>query len=113
MTPNFTHRDQNKFESIVSSYEIFALSLVDGYDMCRHEYANDISCRQTVEDNIMNPVMAEMRERITNADNILLGLLIPLKQGFHGNFPQTCFWYWGYPRNSPELDVDFADYKLA
>ena len=103
---DFTYRDLSKYERCVAAYEDLVESLIDGYEMCVSEYTNDLSCRQQLEDARSDPVVREMWQRVEVADRRLREILRPTKCCIHGFYPRKCFWYWGYPPNSPELESD-------
>lgn len=107
---DFTRRGLTDAEATVVKYEAFVATLSDGtgYGMCQAEYANDISCRQRLEDARTDPEVARLWARVEAADAQLKLLLLPTKRCIHGNAPQSCFWFWGYPANSPELERDLV-----
>ena len=103
---NFTHRELSKHERWVIAYEELVESLTDGFDMSIYEYTNDMSCRQRLEDERTEPGVQELWQRVELADTRLQEILRPTKCCIHGSYPPECFWYWGYPPNSPELESD-------
>lgn len=103
---DFQRRALTDMERWVSDYEYFVRDLKGGYDSCCAEYANDLAPRQLIEENRDHPGLADLRPRIHAADSSLRQLLIPTRTCFHGDYPATSFWYWGYPPNSPELERD-------
>ncbi len=103
---DFIRREVSKHERFVIAYEGLVSSLTDGYDMSIYEYANDISCRQRLEDERSEPGARELWQRVELADSRLREILRPTKCCIHGSYPPECFWYWGYPPNSPELEAD-------
>lgn len=103
---NFTFRELTRFEDSVVAYEGFVQQLGDGYAMCIYEYTNDLSCRQQLEDARLEAAVQELWSRVEAADSRLRQILRPTKRCIHGSHPQECFWYWGYPPDSPELETD-------
>lgn len=95
----FSHRAQSQEERWVAMYEDLIASLPAGYDMSVDEYANDISCRQRLDDDRTEPGVEELWQRVEIADSRLREILEPTKRCIHGSYPPTCFWYWGYPPN--------------
>ena len=106
---NFTNRALTQEESWVASYESFVADLVQGYDMSIYEYTNDLSCRQILEEKRDDPLVADQWNRIQASDNLLKSILLPTNQCIHGSYPKDCFWFWGYPPNSPELETDLRE----
>jgi len=51
----FTHRTPNDAERLVSDYETFVIDLATGYGMSVYEYANDLFCRQSIEESKTSP----------------------------------------------------------
>jgi len=107
--PEFQRRALTNFERWVSEYESLVSTLKDGYDLCSAEYANDLAPRQFIEENRDHPEIAALRPRVDAADSLLKQLLVPTKSCFHGDYPETWFWFWGYPSNSPELERDLRN----
>jgi hypothetical protein len=103
---DFTYRQLTEEEKWISAYEAFVKDLSEGYDMSIYEYSNDISCRQRIEESRMKQPVADQWKRVQSADAALKKILIQTKRCIHGDYPKTCFWYWGYPPNSPELGKD-------
>jgi hypothetical protein len=106
--PDFERRALTEMERWVSDYESFVLDLNDGYDLCSAEYANDLAPRHFIEQNRGHPDIVGLRARIDAADSQLRQLLTPTKICFHGEYPATWFWYWGFPKNSPDLERDLV-----
>ena len=104
--PNYVARDQSDVESWVSYYEWFVDSVRDGYDMCIHEYTNDLSCRDELERRRDSPDVKTVWPRVLAADAVFRELLTPTKRSIHGDAPPDHFWFWGYPDGSPELQAD-------
>ena len=102
----FIHRELTKYERWVAGYEQLVELVADGYDMCVYEYTNDMSCRQHLEDARAEPEVQELWRRVEIADTKLRDILRPTRRCIHGSYPLECFWYWGYPPNSPELESD-------
>jgi len=103
---NFIFRELSRFEQWVAAYEGLVEQLGGGYSMSIYEYANDLSCRQQLEDARSEGAVQELWGRIEDADSRLRQILRPTKHCIHGSYPRECFWYWGYPPNSPELESD-------
>jgi len=103
---NFTFRELTRFEKWVVAYEGLVQQLGGGYSMCIYEYTNDLSCRQQLEDTRLESAVQELWQRVEVADSLLRQILRPTKRCIHGSYPRECFWYWGYPPNSPELESD-------
>ncbi len=103
---NFTRRDLTPTEELVSNYEGFIEDLSDGYDMGISEYTNDISCRSRLEELKDDSEVRTLWRRVQQADQRLKNLLKPTKGCIFGRYPETHFWYWGYPPGSPELEED-------
>jgi hypothetical protein len=108
----FTHRELSKHERHVVSYEQLVESLVLGYNASVYEYANDISCRQALEAARAIPEVRQIWGRVEKADSRLRKILAPTKGCIQGSYPRECFWYWGYPPNSPELESDLRRLDL-
>ncbi|HSH76754.1 MAG TPA: hypothetical protein VLA09_13785 [Longimicrobiales bacterium] len=102
----FVRRDLIQVEKWVAAYESFVDQLDQGYSMSVHEYTNDLHCRQLLHDARAEPQVKELWRRVEVADAKLRGILRPTKRCLHGSNPPTCFWYWGYPPNSPGLESD-------
>jgi len=102
----FTHREMTDEERWVQANEHLVGRLPDGYSMSICEYTNDISCRQMIEEHKTSPAIARQWSRIETADNALKAILRPTKRCIHGQYPQSCFWYWGYPAMSLQLEDD-------
>ena len=103
---NFTFRELTRFEQWVVAYERLVNELGGGYSMCIYEYTNDLSCRQQLEDARSEPAVQELWRRVEIADSRLRQILRPTKRCIHGSYSQDCFWFWGYPPNSPGLESD-------
>ena len=80
--------------------------LVDGYSMCIHEYTNDMSAREMIEQNRSHPMIAAHAAEIAKIDAKVIELLRPTKKCIHGDYPRSHFWFWMYPPSSPELEKD-------
>lgn len=102
----FTHRDPSKAERWVRSYEALVASLPSGYDLSLYEYTNDISVRQLLEERRTDRDVRALWSRVVAADTDLRAVLQHTESCIHGHYPRECFWYWGYPRHSPELEAD-------
>lgn len=85
--------------------EIFA----DGYDMCIHEYTNDMSVRELIEQYRDHPLIKMYIPEIERSDAEVIAMLKPTKKCIHGDYPETHFWYWMYPLNSPQLERDLRE----
>ena len=103
---NLSHRSPSQAEQWVAEYEALVASLPTGYDMSVYEYTNDISCRQTLEDERTGPGVQGLWQRVEIADSRLREILQPTQRCIHGSYPSSCFWYWGYPPDSPGLEDD-------
>lgn len=103
---DFIHRELAKHERWVTGYEGLVSSLSDGYGMSIYEYTNDMSCRQRLEETRSEIETRELWQRVEIADSRLREILRPTKCCIHGSYPPECFWYWGYPPNSPKLEID-------
>lgn len=90
----------------IAGYEFLADTLGDGYDMCIYEYTNDMSCRELLHRYADHPVIRQYELRIKVADDKLSAVLQRTKRCIHGDYPESHFWYWTYPPNSPELEND-------
>ena len=106
MDTSFTHRPKNEFERYVDSYEGFVEDAQSGYTMCLDEYTADLYCRTILEDNKGHPEVVRMWGRVERADQRLRGLLLPTTRCIYGDYPPSCFWLWGYPPGSAELEAD-------
>jgi hypothetical protein len=104
--PNFIYRDLTNIERWVSDYESFVTEVADGYSMCIYEYTNDLGCRQLLEEHRSESEIQSIWRRVAAADTSLRAILRPTKKCIHGNYPDSWFWYWGCPPNSPELEGD-------
>ncbi len=93
----------------IAGYEHLAETLADGYDMCIYEYTNDISCRELLHRYADHPFVRQYEQRIVIADKKLNSILKPTKSCIHGDYPESHFWYWRYPSNSPELENDLRE----
>jgi hypothetical protein len=93
----------------IAAYEGLAESLADGYDMCIHEYTNDMSCRELLHQFADHHIVYQYDDRIAIADRKLKSILKPTKCCIHGDFPESHFWFWTYPPNSPELESDLRE----
>lgn len=105
---SFAHRRPSREERWVAAYETLVASLHGGHETSVDEYANDLSCRQSLEDNREDPHAKELRHRIQVADTRLRTILRPTKRCVHGSYPPSCFWYWGCPPSSPEPESDLV-----
>ena len=103
---NFVVRDPSDIERWTYFYESFVESVRDGYDMCIHEYTNDLSCRDQLERCREDPDAQAVWSRVVAADTAFRELLIPTKCSIYGDAPREHFWFWGYPDGSPELQAD-------
>jgi len=93
----------------IAGYEFLADTLADGYDMCIYEYTNDMTCRELLHQYADHHVIREFEKRIAIADGRLKAILNPTKQCIHGDYPESHFWFWAYPPNSPELENDLRE----
>ena len=93
----------------IAAYEGLADSLVDGYDMSIYEYANDMSCRELLHQFADHHIVRGYEDRIAITDRKMKALLRPTKRCIHGNHPESHFWFWAYPLNSPELENDLRE----
>ncbi|HMO15501.1 MAG TPA: hypothetical protein PKD64_15710 [Pirellulaceae bacterium] len=93
----------------IAGYERLADTLADGYDMCIHEYTNDMSARELLERYSEHPTIRQFEQRIRMADEKIVAILKPTKRCICGDYPTSHFWYWGYPPNSPELENDLRE----
>ena len=109
--PNFSVRDLSEIEQWVSNYEAFVESIRDGYDMCIHEYTNDLACRGLLEDHRDTPNAQAVWPRVIAVDTAFQAFLLPTKRSIYGDAPPSHFWYWGYPSGSPELEADLRAMK--
>lgn len=103
---DFDYRDLANWERWGSDFEQFVAQISDGYSMSIYEYANDLGCRQLLEENRVKPEVQGVWNRVDKADDFLRPILIPTKRCFHGDNPRSWYWFWGYPPNSPELEDD-------
>lgn len=93
----------------IASYEALADTLADGFDMCIYEYTNDMSCRELLHRFADHRIVREYENRIAIADRKLKAILQPTKCCIHGDYPESHFWFWAYPPNSPELENDLRE----
>lgn len=105
--PDYVYReDQPEVERWLSFYEWFVDSVRDGYDLCIHEYTNDLSSRERLEENRDTLEVKNVWSRVEAADAAFREILIPTKRPMSGGKPKTHFWFWGYPVGSPQLEFD-------
>ncbi|PHS18991.1 MAG: hypothetical protein COA78_01100 [Blastopirellula sp.] len=102
--PNLTN-----WQKLVTDYEAFVEETMNGYDDCIYEYTNDLACRNKLEESKDISEVKELWLRVKQADIKLRDSLIPLNKCIYGDYPKTWFWYWGYPKNSPELENDIRN----
>ena len=95
-----------KPEDWITAYESLVADLENGYSMCIYEYTNDLACRNLLEEHREDPHVASLWTRVEATDAVLRQLLLPTMHCFHGDYPRSRFWYWGYPPCSPELEDD-------
>ncbi len=93
----------------IAGYEFLANTLGDGFNMCIYEYTNDLSCRELLHQYSEHCVVREYEQRIRIADEKLKAILKPTKCCIHGDYPESHFWFWAYPPNSPELENDLRE----
>jgi heterodisulfide reductase subunit B len=93
----------------IAGYEALADSLMDGFDMCIYEYTSDMSCRELLHQYSDHPNVREYEMRIAIADRKLKAILKPTNRCIHGDYPESHFWFWTYPPNSPELENDLRE----
>jgi hypothetical protein len=93
----------------IAGYEDLADSLVNGYDMCIYEYTSDMSCRHLLHQFADHPRVREYENRIAIADRKLKSIIRPTKCCIHGDYPESYFWFWTYPPNSPKLENDLRE----
>ena len=108
-SPTQMHNVDVEAPKWVAQYESLASSLAGGYDMCIYEYTNDMSCRELLEQYADHPLVIRYRERIEVADETLKAILKPTKRCIHGDYPETHFWFWKYPPDSPGLEDDLRE----
>lgn len=101
-----------KPEDWITAYESLVAGLGDGYSMCIYEYANDLACRNLLEEYREDPRVACLWARVVATDAVLRELLLPARRCFHGDYPRSWFWCWGYPPLSPELEDDLRSRGL-
>jgi hypothetical protein len=108
---DFTFREPTGAHRAVLAYEGFVAELCEGrgYDMCLAEYANDLLCREWLEEARSDPAVVRMWSRVAAADAALRPILIPTKRCIHGQAPQSHFWFCGYPPDSPKLESDLRN----
>ena len=105
--PDYVYReDQTDIERWISFYEWFVDHFRDGYNMCVHEYTNDLSCREQLEQQRNTPEAQDVWPRVAAADTAFRKFLIPTKCAIYGDAPSDHFWFWGYPDGSAELEAD-------
>jgi|HubBroStandDraft_1064217.scaffolds.fasta_scaffold583354_2 hypothetical protein len=103
---DYEHRPLTKAERSVA---IYCDLVAHGYhDICV-EYPNDISCREYIEIHKDDPEIIGIWRRVEEADGKLRAFLIPTVRCIHGEYPRACFWYWGCPRNSPDLERELRE----
>lgn len=104
--PGSTDDNISEAKRWVSFYESFVESVRDGYDMCLHEYTNDLSCREQLERYRDRADVKAIWDRVNSADSVFQSILLPTKCSIYGNSPRSHFWFWGYPDGSPDLIAD-------
>jgi hypothetical protein len=103
---DYTRRPLTEVEQQIACYEDVVSRAAGGYRMSVYEYTNDLACRQYIEERKERPELTKMWSRVEAADLKFKLTLLPTKCCIHGSYPKSCFWYWGYPPNSPELESD-------
>jgi hypothetical protein len=107
---DYEHRPLTGGERYVSDYCSFVDEVVrDGYDDGCFEYANDIGCRQQIEEHRADADVSSMWARVEEADRKLKLVLSPTVRCIFGEYPRSCFWFWGYPHHSPELERELRE----
>ncbi len=81
-------------------YDSVAVGYLDSYD----EYANDLGCRDFIERNRKYIEATPFWVEILKIDQVARENFIPTKGAWFGNPPKEHFWFWSYPRNSPQLE---------
>ncbi|MEO7716137.1 MAG: hypothetical protein ABIY70_08035 [Capsulimonas sp.] len=98
------------FAFYLSAYQRLVEIIEDGYDMCIYEYTNDLHCRSALQ-KMLNEGAApsdDERKRLTRLDDRLRAMLIPAGRSIHGQYSEEYFWFYGVPRNAPEVLEDMG-----
>jgi hypothetical protein len=93
------------FESSLDAYRSLVEQIEEGYGMCLSEYTNDLHCRtllQKLLEEGYDPGTARS-EQMGELDDRLRALLVPTTGSIHGSYPSDYFWFYGVPRNAPEV----------
>ena len=65
--------------------------LAGGYDMCIHEYTNDMSARELIDRYREHPLIAAREADIKRTDALVIAILKPTKKCIHGDYPKSHF----------------------
>ena len=103
-----TPTDREPFEQNLYRYEKLVEEIEGGYSMCIYEYTNDLYCRNIIQEMLDNGYAPkkEALARLAMFDTRLKELLLPTTVSIHGNYPSQYFWFYGVPRNAPEVQED-------
>ncbi len=109
---NFENRDLDEIELNLQKYETFVDGIKNGYRMDIYEYTNDLFCRNFLEENKHKQELVKIWSRVELADKIFKEYLVKTKECIDGNYSESYFWFWGYPKNSPELEGDLKKLNI-
>lgn len=109
---DFSSRDFSDAERWVSAWEGLADLIQDGYELGVDEYANDLSCRDQLERLRDTAEVRSLWQRVLVANKAFQSILVLTKRVIRGNAPKAHFWYWGYPKDSPELIADLMSMSV-
>ncbi|MFL5579684.1 MAG: hypothetical protein ACJ8AO_04865 [Gemmatimonadaceae bacterium] len=96
---------------LLDSYRDLVEDVEEGYGWNIYEYTNDLSCRLRLQQRLDagGPAACpapELLEELTALDARLRAVLVPTRGSIHGRFPSHHFWFYGVPRNAPEVLED-------
>lgn len=96
------------FEHLVNRYEYLVAQVERGYGMCIYEYTNDLTCRIAIQERLEtdSDIDESLLLRLDRADTKLKANLLSTSGSIYGSYPQSHFWFYGIPKNSPELVED-------
>ena len=101
--PDFDARELSDIERWVSFYEWFVDSVRDGYDMCIHEYTNDLSCRDQLQRRRDTPEVQAVWTRVIAADAAFRAILLPTKRSISRRLSQVALLVLGLSRWQPGI----------
>lgn len=111
-TAGQTKRKPAEVDRWLTSYEALVDSAVEGYRRSLFHYTSALFCRLSLEEASAEPEVEELWPRVEAADARLRAILVPTKHCFHGRYPRDYFWFWGYPANSPQLELTLRKASL-